>query len=57
MAVERIEAALARVNKASDRLGSTPRSGTAITAAHESLKEEIAGTIKDLDALIESIEQ
>jgi hypothetical protein len=57
LAIERIEAALTRIGSAADRIKSAPPSGDAITAAKESLRSELAGTLNDLDALIESIEQ
>ena len=56
-AIDRIETALARIGSAADRIKSSPPSGDAMTAAKETLKGELAGTLSDLDALIESIEQ
>ena len=56
-AIERIEAALARIDSASGQLASNPASGDAIAAAKESLKGDLAGTLNDLDQLIESLEQ
>lgn len=56
-AFERIEAALARLDSAADRLSSGPPAGDAIAAAKKSLKDDLAGALGDLDALIESIEQ
>ena len=56
-AFERIEAALARINHAADHMSSNTSSDDAIAAAKDSLRIELAGTLRDLDALIESIEQ
>lgn len=56
-AIERIDAALARIDLAADRIGSSQPSGDAIAAARDSLKGELAGTLRDLDTLIESMER
>ena len=56
-AFERIDAALARIDLAADRIASSPPSGDAMNAAKDSLRGELAGTLRDLDALIESMEQ
>ena len=60
-AVARIEAALARIDAAS----SAARSSTpdlqpnvlGLVNSHEKLREEVAGTLRDLDKLIAEIEQ
>lgn len=55
--MERIEAALARIDRAAETAPSVMASQTAISAARDSLRIELAGTLQELDALIKSIEQ
>lgn len=57
IAVQRIEAALARIDSASDHFGSAQPSGDVLAAAKDSLKRDLAGTLNDLDMLIESMER
>ncbi len=59
----RIEAAIARINSAAQRLeqGSgeaTPSSAkvTALVNQHEAMREEVAGTLRDLDKIISKLE-
>ena len=60
-AVQRIEAALARIAQAADRARSTepptPPSVTALVERHESLRETVAQALGKLDALLEEIDQ
>ena len=60
-ALARIEAALARIDAASDAARSTapdtPPNVLGLVNKHEKLREEVAGTLRDLDKLIEEIEQ
>lgn len=60
-AMTRIEAALARI--AAARASDAPQTGTAASArvvelvnTHEKLREEVAETLRDLDALIGQLE-
>lgn len=60
-AVQRIEVALARIAQAADRAG-TPAapaspSVTALVERHESLRETVAQTLGELDALLGDLEQ
>jgi len=60
-AVQRIEAALARIASAADRpLGgapSMPPSVSALVERHESLRETVAQALGELDALLGELEQ
>ena len=60
-AVARIEAALARIDAASKAVRSseagTPPNVLGLVNSHEKLREEVAGTLRDLDKLIAEIEQ
>lgn len=51
-AIARIEAALARISAAADALPTAP----AASADDSAMRQELAGTLKQLDALIESLE-
>jgi len=63
-AVQRIEAALARIAQAADRPRATapaapaaPPSVSALVERHESLRETVAQALGDLDALLAELEQ
>ena len=60
-AVARIEAALARIDAASKAERSseagTPPNVLGLVNRHEKLREEVAGTLHDLDKLIAEMEQ
>ncbi len=60
-AVQRIEVALARIAQAADRAGTAPApaspSVTALVERHESLRETVAQTLGELDALLGELEQ
>jgi hypothetical protein len=60
-AVQRIEAALARIAQAADSARDTPPpappSVTALVERHESLRETVAQALGQLDALLGEIEQ
>ena len=60
-AVQRIEAALARIAQAADRARDAtpagPPSVTALVERHESLRETVAQALGQLDALLEEIDQ
>jgi hypothetical protein len=60
-AVQRIEAALARIAQAADRplaaAPSAPPSVSALVERHESLRETVAQALGDLDALLAELEQ
>lgn len=68
-AMERINAALNRIEAAADAISKqTSQSGheknggassariTALVNQHEAMREEVAGTLRDLDSLIEGLE-
>ncbi|HSM53118.1 MAG TPA: hypothetical protein VK839_02930 [Erythrobacter sp.] len=56
-AIRRIEAALNRIEAASDKLAPTSGSDSELAARHEALRGEVAATLRDLDKLIEGLEQ
>lgn len=55
IAVKRIEDALARIARAADTVRPAPPSVSALVVRHEALRDQVAGTIEDIDALIESL--
>jgi hypothetical protein len=55
-AVRRIEAALARIATAADSLRPAPPSVSALVVQHENLRETVANSLKDLDALIAELD-
>jgi len=57
-AVQRIEAALARIARASERPAAptAPPNVMALVEKHESLRETVAQALADLDAVINEIE-
>lgn len=55
-AVQRIEAALARIGTAADVLRPAPPSVSALVVRHEELRETVASSLKELDRLIESFD-
>ena len=54
-AVQRIEAALARIAEAADTLRPAPPSVSALVVRHETLRETVANSLKELDDLIAEI--
>jgi len=56
-AVQRIERALARIAHCADSPPAAPPSVTALVDRHETMRETVAGALRDLDRLIERIEQ
>ena len=56
-AVQRIEAALARIAEAADTVRPPPSSVSTLVVKHEALRETVANTLKDLDELIGKLEQ
>ncbi|WFL76879.1 hypothetical protein P7228_12885 [Altererythrobacter arenosus] len=56
----RIEAALARIDAASAKISANPAAASpnvmSLVNKHEALREEVAGTIRDLDKLIAELE-
>jgi hypothetical protein len=56
-ALGRIEIALARIDRSADGAASAPPSAAAADDAAQALRTEVAGTLRDLDALIESLER
>jgi hypothetical protein len=60
-AVQRIEAALARIAQAADSARAaapaTPTSVSALVERHESLRETVAQALGELDALLGELEQ
>ena len=60
-AMERIEAALVRIERASadrfaDRAAAGQTAGAALVARHEALRESVGATIAELDTLIGRLE-
>ena len=55
-AVQRIEAALARIAEAADTLRPAPPSVSALVVRHENLRETVANSLKELDDLIAEID-
>lgn len=55
-AVRRIEAALARIGAAADSLRPAPPSVSALVVQHESLRETVANSLKELDQLIAELD-
>lgn len=56
-AVQRIEAALARIAEAADTLRPAPPSVSALVVKHETLRETVGNALKELDDLIAEIEK
>lgn len=57
IALTRIEAALARINAASAKIPVANPNVMSLVNKHEALREEVASTMRDLDKLIEELEQ
>lgn len=55
-ALGRIETALARIDLSADKAAKAPPSA-AQDGATQALRAEVAGTLRDLDALIEGLER
>ena len=56
-AVRRIEAALARIGDAADTMRPAPPSVSHLVNKHEALRESVSESLRELDALIESLEK
>ena len=56
-AVQRIEAALARIAEAADKARPAPKSVSSLVDKHETLRETVAATLKELDELIGKLEK
>lgn len=56
-AVQRIEAALARIAEAAETLRPAPPSVSALVVKHETLRETVGNALKELDDLIAEIEK
>ncbi len=59
-AMARIQAALARIDTACEKIGTNSSEANpkvmSLINKHESLREEVAGTVRDLDKLIAELE-
>lgn len=53
----RIKAALARISVAADTSHVTSPSISALTARHEALRDSVASSLEELDALIDTLDQ
>jgi hypothetical protein len=56
-AVQRIEAALARIAEAAETLRPAPPSVSALVVRHETLRETVGNVLKELDDLIAEIDR
>lgn len=56
-AIRRIEAALSRIEAASDKLAPASGADGQLAARHEALRGEVAATLRDLERLIEGLDQ
>lgn len=56
-AVQRIEAALARIAEAANAAGPQAQAASATVTRHESLRQTVANTLEELDDLIARMEQ
>ena len=56
-AVQRIETALARIGEAADTLRPAPPSVSSLVVRHENLREQVTSSLKELDELIERLEE
>ncbi len=56
-AVQRIEAALGRIGTAADSIEPAPASVSNLVNKHEELRESVANSLKDLDELIDRLEE
>lgn len=56
-ATRRIETALARIATASEKVPAQPHSVSRLVDEHETLRETVIATLKELDSLIADIEQ
>ncbi len=56
-AVQRIEAALARIAEAADAAGTQAQAASAVATRHESLRQTVANTLEELDDLIARMER
>lgn len=56
-AIGRIEAALARIASCAERMRPAPPSVSGLVVQHEELRESVAASLRELDDLIERLEQ
>ncbi|RDC59720.1 hypothetical protein HME9302_00914 [Alteripontixanthobacter maritimus] len=56
-AVARIESALTRIRKSADTIRPAPPSVSALVVRHEALRDEVAVNLRELDALIGTLEE
>ena len=56
-AVQRIETALARIGEAAETLRPAPPSVSSLVVRHENLREQVTSSLRDLDELIERLEE
>ncbi|MBD3728102.1 MAG: hypothetical protein IE933_00165 [Sphingomonadales bacterium] len=56
-AVQRIEAALARIAESAETMRPAPPSVSGLVVRHENLREVASNTLKELDELIERLEE
>ncbi|MCP5396952.1 MAG: hypothetical protein H6918_09525 [Sphingomonadaceae bacterium] len=56
-AVQRIEAALARIAECADTMRPAPPSVSGLVVSHENLREAANSTLKELDELLERLEE
>lgn len=56
-AVQRIEAALARIAEAADTMRPAPPSVSALVVKHETLRETVGNALKEIDDLIAEIDK
>ncbi|MCB2089752.1 MAG: hypothetical protein R3E18_05645 [Sphingomonadaceae bacterium] len=56
-AVHRIEAALARIAECADTMRPAPPSVSGLVVSHENLREAASATLKELDELLERLEE
>lgn len=56
-AVQRIEAALARIAECAETMRPAPPSVSSLVVKHENLREVAGNVLKDLDDLIEELDQ
>ena len=57
VAVQRIEAALARIGSAADAIRPAPPSVSALVVKHEELRDTVTNSLKELDDLITELNQ
>ncbi|MXP43792.1 hypothetical protein [Allopontixanthobacter sediminis] len=56
-ATRRIESALGRIADLAERIGDAPEVTSDLAARHENLREAVTNSLKELDDLLEGLEQ